>query len=115
MPEIISEKEVPQSKALAPDRRTLIKAVCDFYDTVEKKLIAMRRGTENEPRDVVIYLLRTVCGEPLMRIGKGFGMTRYSSVSSAVNRIKKKRQNDSKFLKRVNAVMALAKKGQAKI
>jgi hypothetical protein len=28
-----------------------------------------------------------------------FGMARYSSVSSAVDRIKKKRQNDSNFLK----------------
>jgi len=109
------EKEVPQSKTLVPDRRTLIKAVCDFYGAGEKELIAMRRGTENEPRDVAIYLLRTVCGEPLMQIGKEFGMTRYSSVSSAVNRIKKKRQNDDKFIERVNALMALAKKGQAKI
>lgn len=54
-----------------------------------------------------------VSGE--IQIGKEFGMTRYSSVSSAVNRIKKKRQNDGKFLKRVNALMALAKKGQTKI
>ena len=79
------------------DRRTLIKAVCDFYGAGEKELIAMRRGTENESRDVAIYLLRTVCGEPLMQIGKEFGMTRYSSGSSAVNRIKKKRQNDDKW------------------
>jgi putative transposase len=107
------EKEVPQSKALAPDRSTVIKAVCDFYVAGEKELVAVRRGTENEPRDVAIYLLRTVCGEPLMRIGHEFGMTQNSSVSSAVDRIKRKRKNDSKFRKRLNALVELVKKGQS--
>ena len=80
------DKDVPQSKILAPDGRAIIKAVCDFYNTDEKAVSNVRRGVQNEPRDVAIYLLRTVCGEPLMRIGHEFGMTQYSSVSSAVNR-----------------------------
>jgi REP-associated tyrosine transposase len=106
------DKDVPQSKTLAPDGRTIIKAVCDFYDTDEKAVSNVRRGVQNEPRDVAIYLLRTVCGEPLLRIGHEFGMTQYSSVSSAVNRINKKRQNDSRFLIRLDEVLELVKKGQ---
>jgi len=107
------EKDVPQSKTLAPDRSTIIRTVCDFYDVTEKELVAVRRGIENEPRDVAIYLLRTVCGEPLMHIGHKFGMARYSSVSSAVDRIKKKLLNDNRFIKGLNAVMGLIKKGQS--
>jgi hypothetical protein len=34
--------------------------------------------------------------EPLMRVGAGFGLNRYSSVSSAVMRVKTKLQKDKK-------------------
>ena len=105
-------KDVPQSKILAPDRPTIIKAVCGFYNAAEKDIAAVRRGVQNEPRDVAIYLLRTICGEPLMRIGQAFGMTQYSSVSSAIERIKKKRQNDSRFQKRLKEVIESVNKGQ---
>ena len=64
------QKDVPQSKMLAPDRRAIINAVCGFYKVHEKDIAAVRRGVKNEPRDVVIYLLRTICGKPLMRIGQ---------------------------------------------
>ncbi len=107
------EKDIPQSKTLTPDRSTIVRAVCDFYDVAEKELVAVRRGIENEPRDVAIYLLRSVCGEPLMRIGGKFGMARYSSVSSAVDRIKKKRLNNNRFIERLNALIDMMKKGQA--
>ena len=90
-----------------------IKAVCKFYDVEEGDLAAVRRGVRNEPRDVGIYLLRTVCGEPLMQIGQAFGMTQHSSVSSAVMRINEKLQNNHRFSKRMNAVVESIKKGQA--
>jgi len=90
-----------------------IKAVCKFYDVEEGDLAAVRRGVRNEPRDVAIYLLRTVCGEPLMQIGQAFGMTQHSSVSSAVMRINEKLQNNHRFSKRMNAVVESIKKGQA--
>jgi chromosomal replication initiation ATPase DnaA len=67
----------------------------------------MRRGLQNEPRDMAICLFRIVCGEPLMYIGHEFGMTRYSSVSSAVDRIKRKLQNNNKFGKRINVIIDL--------
>ena len=106
------QKDVPQSKMLAPDRSTIINSVCGFYKVHEKGISAMRRGVKNEPRDGVIYLLRTICGEPLMRIGQELGMTLYSSVSSAVEQIKKKRQNDNLFQKRLEEVVESINKGQ---
>jgi hypothetical protein len=47
-------------------------------------LKAVRRGIANEPRDVAMYLIRSMRAEPLIRVGAGFGLNRYSSVSSAV-------------------------------
>ena len=104
------DRDAPQSKTLAPDRQAIIKAVCEFYGVTEKNLAVLRRGIENEPRDVAIYLLRTVRGDPLMRIGHEFGMTQYSSVSSAVGRIKEKRKSNRPFVKKLNTLMESIKK-----
>ncbi len=46
---------------------------------------------------MAMYLIRTMRSEPLMRVGAGFGLNRYSSVSSAVMRVKTKLQRDRKF------------------
>jgi chromosomal replication initiation ATPase DnaA len=82
--------EVPDSKVLAPDTETIIETVCKFYNIGRDKLFAIKRGAENEPRHVAIYLIRTVRGEPLLRIGALFNLKKHSSVSSAVGRIPKK-------------------------
>jgi putative transposase len=105
------DRDIPQTRLLAPDRHIIVNAVCNFYGVNAKELKAVRRGIENEPRDMAIYLLRTVCGEPLMVIGAQFGLTRYSSVSSAVDRIKKRQAMDPKVMQRLNKVVELIQKG----
>jgi hypothetical protein len=90
-------KEVPASKELAPDLDAIISEVSRYYEVKPTTLKAVRRGIENEPRDVAIYLIRSMRSDPLMRVGAGFGMNQYSSVSSAVMRVKTKLQKDRKF------------------
>ena len=85
----IIDNEVPASKELAPDLETIISEVSRYYEIRPTTLKAVRRGIENEPRDVAMYLIRTMRSEPLMKVGAGFGLNRYSSVSSAVMRVKK--------------------------
>lgn len=106
------DKNVPQSKTLVPDRHTIINGVCKAYESDGKEIAHVRRGVSNEPRNVAIYLLRKISGETLMGIGREFGMNQYSSVSSAVNRIHKKRKKDRQFLERLNSVIESIKKGQ---
>ena len=64
-------------------------------------LAAVRRGTRNEPRDVAIYLIRSMRKDPLIKIGAKFGLNRYSSFSSAVMRVETKLQKDGKFKERL--------------
>jgi hypothetical protein len=45
--------------------------------------------------------------EPLMRVGAGFGLNRYNSVSSAVMRVKTKLQKDRKFKDRFKHIESL--------
>jgi chromosomal replication initiation ATPase DnaA len=53
-----------------------------------------------------------MCSEALMRIGAEFGLNRYSSVSSAVLRVKIKLQEDRKFKQRLVHIESNIMKGQ---
>jgi chromosomal replication initiation ATPase DnaA len=106
------DKEIPASKGLAPDLDRIISEVSRYYDTSRAALTAVRRGLENEPRDVAIYLSRSMRSDPLMRIGSEFGLTRYSSVSSVVMRVKTKLQKDSKFKERLGHIESNILKSQ---
>ena len=107
--------EVPDSKALAPDTETIIEAVCKFYEIGRDKLFAIKRGTENEPRHVAIYLIRTIRADPLLKIGALFNLKKHSSVSSAVVCIKTRLEKDRKFRKRFHRINNMIYKGQSEI
>ena len=107
------DKEVPASKELAPDFNTIISEVSRYYKVRPTKLKAVRRGIESEPRDVAMYLIRSMRAEPLIRVGEKFGLNQYSSVSSAVTRVKAKLQKDRKFKDRLEHIESNILKGQA--
>jgi hypothetical protein len=50
------DKEIPASKKLAPEQDRIISEVSRYYEGRPIALTAVRRGVENEPRDVAIYL-----------------------------------------------------------
>jgi chromosomal replication initiation ATPase DnaA len=106
------DKEVQASKELAPDLDEIISEVSRYYDVKPSTLEIVRRGIENEPRDVAVYLIRSLRSEPLMRAGAEFGMNRYSSVSSAVMREKTKLQKDRKFKDRLKHIESNILNGQ---
>jgi len=106
------DKEVPASKELAPDLDTIISEVSRYYKVRPSKLKAVRRGMENEPRDVAIYLIRSMRAEPLIRVGEKFALNQYSSVSSAVTRVKAKLQKDRKFKDCLEHIESNILKGQ---
>ena len=68
---------------------------------VKEELMVSRRGISNEPRDVAIYLTRRIRGDSLEGIGKEFKIENYSSVSTVIERIKKKVSRDRNLRKRV--------------
>ena len=108
------DKEVPESKKLAPNLDTIISEVCRFYEVRPPNLKAVRRGIENEPRDVAIYLVRSMRADHLMKIGVEFGLNRYSSVSSVVMRVKTRLQKDRKFKERIADIESVILKSQTK-
>jgi len=62
------------------------------------------RGVNNEPKNVAIYLTRVLSREGLMNISAAFGMQGYSSVSSAIDLVKKRMVSDKGLRKRIDEI-----------
>ena len=102
--DLTDKPEIPESKVLAPDAEKVISAVCDSYRITRNELLASKRGTENLPRDVAIYLVRHLCRMTLPCVGREFGVTNYSTVSSVVQRVKARTVRDKRLLREIEGI-----------
>ena len=96
--------EIPQSRRLAPDAEKIKKAICKAYGIEGSSLLSSKRGVLNEPRNVAIFLIRRLRGEKLEEIGRQFGITKYSSVSSAIEKMKRDISADRNLRMRVKNI-----------
>ena len=97
-------KDVPESKSLSPDAARIKEEVCRSYGVSRDALYISRRGISNEPRNVAIYLLRTLRGDNLEEIGRDFNINRFSSASSVVERMKGRVSKNRQLRKRVEEI-----------
>jgi len=104
--------EMPQSKELAPEVDLIQRTVERFYGIDREALLRSRRGVFNEPRNIAIYLTRQLRGDSLKRIGMNFGVSKYSSVSSVIERIKKDMAQDRKLRVRTQKLILQLRKSQ---
>lgn len=96
--------EVPQCKDLAPTILEIKKAVILCYKINREELELAKRGKENEPRNVAIYISRKHSGLSLVEIGRNFGHIKYSTVSNVVRRIEDQLPGSSQLAKMVALV-----------
>ena len=96
--------EIPESRRLAPGPEKIKKAICKAYGIEENLLLSSRRGVLNEPRNVAIFLFRRLLGEKLEEIGRQFGIAKYSSVSSAIEKMKRDISADRRLKARVKNI-----------
>ncbi len=109
------DSEVPESVDLTPDRSKIIDTVCRFYSIEIKDLHHVKRGRENEPRNVTIYLIRKLKGERLLETGKEFNLIKHSSVSSILERVKMRLKEERAFRKRLLEIEEIILKSQTEI
>ncbi len=107
-----NHEEIPEAKILAPGPGSIIKTVCAFYDVEDDELFISKRSEFNEPRNVAVFLFRTLRHDSLKEIARQFCMEKYSTVSSIIQRLKRKMNQDRKLKKRVENVTDLVCKGQ---
>ena len=110
-----ANREVPTAKNLAPSGREIMTAVLTVYEVEETKLFISRRGSTNEPRDVAIFLLRTLCGLPLQKIAEILAVRTYSTVSTTLTRVERRIVEDAEFKNRLEKVRAVLKKVNARL
>jgi REP element-mobilizing transposase RayT len=105
-------EEVPASRSLAPEVEEIKEAVCRVYSVENDTLLSSRRGVFNEPRNVAMYLTRRLRGERLEDIGRGFNISKYSSVSSAIEKIRKEILTNATLKRRISKLEALLTNSQ---
>jgi REP element-mobilizing transposase RayT len=108
------DREIPQSKSLAPSVEQIKTVICEFYGIDEKALLISKRGSVNEPRNLAIYFARRLRGDGLDTIAKTFNVRAYSSVSSVVNRTQILLSKNRKLRKSRELINFHLIKGQAK-
>lgn len=104
--------EVPQSKELSPKVDRIIGVVAGFYRVNPEELARSHRGCINEARNVSIYLVRKLRGDTLAQIGSDFGIDKYSSVSSVINRMKAQVAKDRVLREKVEELVSMIIKSQ---
>jgi putative transposase len=93
--DLSDQNEIPDRRLLAPSLEVIKSAVCANYAIDRDKLLSSKRGEANEPRNVAIYIARRLSGETLAAIGKAFGRSNCSSVSSVVCRMNNEIQRET--------------------
>jgi len=103
---LLKNKELSGGDVLSVDAASVIKAVCEVCQVTEMELFAARRGVSNLSRDLAVYTLRTHSRKTLSDIGDAIGCGNYSTVSSAVERMKKALDRDPQARKWYTKVCA---------
>ncbi|RJX27578.1 MAG: transposase [Desulfurivibrio sp.] len=98
------QQEIPESRLLAPTAEEIISQVCEHFRVSREQLNAARRGRENLPRDVAVYLVRQLSQASLSEVGKCFGLHNYSTVSSVVERVKRRGKEDRRIRKHLDGL-----------
>jgi putative transposase len=109
---LLHNSEIPESRNLAEAPEDIINLVCSYFRMDKDQIMASRRGHENLPRDLAIYLVRQHSRITLAAIGKHFAIDNYSTVSSAVERIKARRKTDTYMIKHLEKIEAKIDKSQ---
>jgi len=78
----------------------LLKLVVDMY---------------RSPRNVAIFLIRRLRGEKLEEIGRQFGIAKYSTVSSAIEKMKRDISADRRLKTRVKTIEKILQNSQQQI
>ncbi len=95
-------RDIPSSRELLPNNQRILEVVCKSYDMAASDILKMRRGKMNEARNVAIYLTRILRRDTLKEIGGQFGIDNDSTVSSVMERMKKKLAGDRELSLRLD-------------
>lgn len=104
--------EIPESRLLAPSAQEIITTTCRHFKVPKEQLFTSRRGQENLPRDLAIYLVRVLTRKTMPEIGTHFEISNYSTVGSVIDRMKQREAKDRDFRKILEKIKSRIAKSQ---
>ncbi len=86
----------------------------DYWSFVDllNELYFTKKGFFSEPRNVAVYLIRRLRNDTLKQVGDQFGIQKYSTVSSIVERVKQEIKVDNGLKNRVQKLSEKINKSQ---
>jgi hypothetical protein len=84
----------------------VVRAVARLYRVPVEQVMQGKRGEENEPRKVAMYLVRRCCDRTLQETARVFGVGSYRTVGWACHGIESRVQTDKKFRKEIDKTAA---------
>ena len=106
------KEEIPESRVLAPAVATIIAATCTHFKISPEQLNRSRRGQENQPRDIALFLVRTLTRKTMREIGMHFGIGNSSSVGSVIARMNERIGSDRSTTKHLEIIKKTISKSQ---
>jgi chromosomal replication initiation ATPase DnaA len=107
-----NHEEVPEANILPPDPARILEAVVNLYEITIDDLHSSRKGYFNEPRNVTIYLMRRLRSDTLKTAGEVVGITKNSTVSSIIDRVKYEMSRDQGIKLRVEKLIKTLNNGK---
>ncbi len=101
---VLVHPEKPSTKDLAYKSKQIINTICHHFGLQQKDILDLKRGINNTPRDLAIYLIRNHSMLKLDEIAEIFQFSSYSGVSTAIERIKKQIESDPIFASKVKSL-----------
>jgi len=96
--------EVPDAKKLEREANTIIQVVSHHFKIPQDNLFVHQRARDNTLRDIAMYLIRMEPSKPLAEIGELFQMDKYGSVSSWINRVKKRLPDNKQLIQVIGLI-----------
>jgi REP element-mobilizing transposase RayT len=90
--------------AVRPSIDQVLKALATSYGLKVEDLMKGKRGKNNEPRKVGMYLAKELCDMKLKEIAAQFGTGSYGTVGWACHGVASRMQADAKFRKHVTSI-----------
>ena len=93
-----------EQAAVRPSVDQVLKTLAKRYGLKVEDLMKGKRGKDNEPRKVGMYLAKELCDLKLKEIAARFGTGSYGTVGWACHGVVSRMQADAKFRERVSSI-----------
>jgi len=97
---------VATSIQFKPSIAEVVAEVATTFSVTVDSILKAKRGTNNVPRWVAMYLSQVLGGQQLTSIAEAFGLTRTGSIPTTIGKLKLLMEKDRKLGRKVESLMS---------